>query len=141
MIVEEDKKGGLTCQVTSSTHEKKSRTNVIVKNGKYYLKHNTLTDDVPICIVFKAMGVTSDQEIVQMIGTEDRIMTSFAASLEEISEYLAAMAVNESGFCVLTYFKLQDFKYERFYIMMLWCQYRCVHDHISAYAQKQHNYI
>ncbi|XP_068232795.1 DNA-directed RNA polymerase III subunit RPC2 [Palaemon carinicauda] len=83
MIVEEDKKGGLTCQVTSSTHEKKSRTNVIIKNGKYYLKHNTLTDDVPICIVFKAMGVTSDQEIVQMIGTEDRIMTSFAASLEE----------------------------------------------------------
>ncbi|XP_064100061.1 DNA-directed RNA polymerase III subunit RPC2-like [Macrobrachium nipponense] len=83
MIVEEDKKGGLTCQVTSSTHEKKSRTNVIIKNGKYYLKHNTLTDDVPVCIVFKAMGVTSDQEIVQMIGTEDRIMTTFAASLEE----------------------------------------------------------
>ncbi|XP_076040363.1 RNA polymerase III subunit RpIII128 isoform X1 [Oratosquilla oratoria] len=83
MIVEEDKKGGLTCQVTSSTHEKKSRTNVTMKSCKYYLKHNTLTDDAPIGIVFKAMGVASDQEIVQMIGTEDRIMTSFAASLEE----------------------------------------------------------
>ena len=44
MIVEEDRKGGIQCQVTSSTHEKKSRTNLIVKNGKYYLKHNTLQD-------------------------------------------------------------------------------------------------
>jgi hypothetical protein len=48
MIVEEDRKGGIQCQVTSSTHEKKSRTNVIVKNGKYYLKHNTLQD---VCIL------------------------------------------------------------------------------------------
>ena len=39
--------------------------------------------DIPIAIVFKAMGVVSDQEIVQMVGTEDRIMTAFAASLEE----------------------------------------------------------
>ncbi|KAK8389706.1 hypothetical protein O3P69_009002 [Scylla paramamosain] len=83
MIVEEDKKGGLTCQVTSSTHEKKSRTNVTLKSGKYYVKHNTLTDDIPVGIVLKAMGVASDQEIVQMIGTEDHIMTNFAASLEE----------------------------------------------------------
>ena len=29
------------------------------------------------------MGVTSDQEIVQMVGTDDNIMTSFSASLEE----------------------------------------------------------
>jgi DNA-directed RNA polymerase III subunit RPC2 len=29
------------------------------------------------------MGIISDQEIVQMIGTDDRTMTSFAPSLEE----------------------------------------------------------
>jgi len=29
----------------------------------------------------KAMGVVSDQEIVQMVGTEDKIMTKFSASL------------------------------------------------------------
>ena len=39
--------------------------------------------DIPIGVIFKAMGVTSDQEIVQMVGTEDVIMTAFAASLEE----------------------------------------------------------
>ncbi|KAJ4436785.1 DNA-directed RNA polymerase III subunit RPC2 [Periplaneta americana] len=83
IIVEEDRKGGVQCQVTSSTHEKKSRTNLIVKNGKYYLKHNTLQDDIPVAIIFKAMGVVSDQEIVQMIGTEENIMQRFAPSLEE----------------------------------------------------------
>ncbi|XP_066991105.1 DNA-directed RNA polymerase III subunit RPC2 isoform X2 [Anabrus simplex] len=83
MIVEEDRKGGIQCQVTSSTHEKKSRTNLVTKAGKYYLKHNTLQDDVPIVIVFKAMGITSEQEIVQMVGTEPLIMQKFAPSLEE----------------------------------------------------------
>lgn len=43
MIVEEFK-GYIQCQVTSSTHEKKSRTNMIAKRGKYYLRHNALTD-------------------------------------------------------------------------------------------------
>ncbi|KAJ8870686.1 hypothetical protein PR048_029710 [Dryococelus australis] len=83
MIVEEDRKGGIQCQVTSSTHEKKSRTNLIVKNSKYYLKHNTFQDDVPVVIVFKAMGVVSDQEVVQMVGTEDKVLQRFAPSLEE----------------------------------------------------------
>ncbi|KAG0723534.1 DNA-directed RNA polymerase III subunit RPC2 [Chionoecetes opilio] len=100
MIVEEDKKGGLTCQVMSSTHEKKSRTNVTLKNGKYYVKHNTLTDDIPVGVVLKAMGVASDQEIVQMIGTEDRVMTSFAASLEECARlniYTQSQALKHIG--------------------------------------------
>ena len=83
MIVEVDKSGQVTCQVTSSTHGTKTRTNVIVKHGRFYLKHNTMEKDIPIAIVFKAMGVTSDQEIVQMVGTDDNIMTSFSASLEE----------------------------------------------------------
>lgn len=83
MIVEEDRKGGITCQVTSSTHERKSRTNITVKKGNYYLKHNSFSDDIPIAIVFKAMGIESDQEIVQMIGTDEHVLSSFASSLEE----------------------------------------------------------
>lgn len=44
MIVEEDRKGGVTCQVTSSTHGTKTRTNVSVNKGKYYLKQNNFQD-------------------------------------------------------------------------------------------------
>lgn len=83
MIVEDDRNGGIQCQVTSSTHDKKSRTNIIMKKGKYYLKHNTLQDDIPIIIAFKAMGFQSDQLIIQMVGTEPEIVSRLVASIEE----------------------------------------------------------
>ena len=78
-----DRKGNIGCSVTSSTHERKSRTNLIVKSGRFYLKHNSFTDDIPIVSVFKAMGVLSDQEIVQTVGSEEHILSTFAPSLEE----------------------------------------------------------
>nr|XP_037274616.1 DNA-directed RNA polymerase III subunit RPC2-like [Rhipicephalus microplus] len=83
MIVEEDRKSGIMCQVTSSTHERKSRTVVGVKHGRYVLKHNCYTEDIPIIIVFKAMGLECDQLIVQMIGTSDVVQSAIAPSLEE----------------------------------------------------------
>ncbi|CAH1800113.1 unnamed protein product [Owenia fusiformis] len=83
MIVEADRKGVVGCSVTSSTHEKKSKTNLVQKHGKFYLKHNTFTEDVPIAIVFKAMGIECDQEIVQMIGSEENVLTAVAPMLEE----------------------------------------------------------
>ena len=48
IIVEVDNKENVTAQVTSSTHEKKSRTVVISKSGKISMKHNTFTEDIPI---------------------------------------------------------------------------------------------
>ncbi|XP_056425888.1 DNA-directed RNA polymerase III subunit RPC2 [Hyla sarda] len=83
IIVEADRKGAVGASVTSSTHEKKSRTNLVMKQGRFYLKHNTLSEDIPIAIIFKAMAVESDQEIVQMIGTEEHVMAAFGPSLEE----------------------------------------------------------
>lgn len=41
--------------------------------------------DIPICAIFKAMGIESDQEIVQMIGVEEEVLTYFAATIEECS--------------------------------------------------------
>lgn len=48
-----------------------------------YLKHNSLGDDIPIVIVLKAMGLESDQEIVQLVGMEPELSDLFAGSLEE----------------------------------------------------------
>lgn len=75
MIVEEDRKGGIQCQVTSSTHEKKSRTNVIVKNGKYYLKHNTLQD---VCILI----VGRDQRVLQSLHEHELTHVEYFPSLK-----------------------------------------------------------
>ncbi|CAN0533122.1 unnamed protein product, partial [Ectocarpus sp. 8 AP-2014] len=54
-----------------------------MKNGKVYMKHNSLGDDVPIVVILRAMGATSDQEIVQLVGSEPEIMNAFMASLED----------------------------------------------------------
>lgn len=43
----------------SSTHEKKSRTSMAVKQGRFYLRHNTLSEDIPIAIIFKVSAVLS----------------------------------------------------------------------------------
>ena len=84
VIIELDSKGNVSAAITSSTHERKSRCSIYIKNSKCYLKHNTLGDDVPIVIVLRAMGLVSDQEIAQLVGTEPEIADAFADSLEEV---------------------------------------------------------
>ena len=83
IIIEHDGKGSICASVTSSTHERKSRTTVVIKANRFYLRHNTLSDDIPIVIVLKAMGVESDQEIVQLVGTEAQFAGSLVASLDD----------------------------------------------------------
>lgn len=39
--------------------------------------------DMPIVIIFKAMGMQSEQEILQMIGSEDIISSAMIPSFEE----------------------------------------------------------
>jgi DNA-directed RNA polymerase III subunit RPC2 len=70
ILIEKDKAGIITASVTSSTHERKSQTNIKVKNRRLYLLHNTLTEPVPLVIILKAMGIESDQEVVQLIGSK-----------------------------------------------------------------------
>lgn len=41
------------------------------------------TQDVNVVVIFKALGIESDQEIVQMVGTEEDILNAFSPSLEE----------------------------------------------------------
>ncbi|XP_037943603.1 DNA-directed RNA polymerase III subunit RPC2-like [Teleopsis dalmanni] len=82
-MITEEFNGVVQCQVTSSTHEKKSRTVVLSKHNKYYLKHNSMVDDIPIVVIFKAMGITSDQEIMSLIGMGVETQNRFAPSLFE----------------------------------------------------------
>ena len=86
VIIELNPKGDVCASITSSTHERKSRTNIFIKNGKIYMKHNSLSDDIPIVVVLRGMGMQSDQEIVTLVGTESDILDNLAGSLEEASE-------------------------------------------------------
>ena len=84
VIIEEDSKTGcVSASITSSTRERKSKAYIFIKNGRLFLKHNTLAEDVPICVAMKAMGVESDMEFVQSVGSEPEVIDALALSLEE----------------------------------------------------------
>jgi hypothetical protein len=53
-------------------------------SGRIYLKHNTFgSDDLPLMVVLKAMGVGSDQEAVQLVGSDALVQDAMGASVEE----------------------------------------------------------
>lgn len=85
IILEHDaKKQSVTASVTSSTHERKSKSYVLTKHGRIYLKHNSIKEDIPIAIVFKALGIQADREILQLVaGNEENLRETFSINLEE----------------------------------------------------------
>ncbi|KAJ3402281.1 DNA-directed RNA polymerase [Chytriomyces confervae] len=85
IIVETDRMGMIGASVTSSTHEKKSKTNVVyAKGGKTILRHNSLSVDVPVVVIMKAMGIESDLEIAELIcGSDDQLLALLSPTLED----------------------------------------------------------
>jgi len=87
IIVENDANGVPSASVTSSTHTRKSRTQLIMKKNAYYVKHNTFTEPIPLGIMMKAFGIQSDQEIVQMVGSEGIFVNALSVTLQDCSEH------------------------------------------------------
>lgn len=81
VIIELDSKENISAAITSSTHERKSRCNIFFKNNRVYVKSNII--EMPIVVILKAMGIESDQEIVQLVGMEPEVVDLFSGSLEE----------------------------------------------------------
>ncbi|OWP03891.1 DNA-directed rna polymerase III subunit [Marssonina coronariae] len=88
VIVETDvKKGIVSASVTSSTHERKSKSYVMLKKERIYLQHNILTEPVPIVIALKALGIQSDHEMLLLVaGTDSIYQDDFAVNFEECSK-------------------------------------------------------
>ncbi|KAL2436963.1 DNA-directed RNA polymerase III subunit RPC2 [Exophiala dermatitidis] len=85
IIVEADpKKELITASVTSSTHARKSKSYIVLKKDMLYMRHNILNEDVPICVLLKAMGVTSDMDMMAIVaGTDSTLQDDFAINFEE----------------------------------------------------------
>lgn len=85
IIVETDnKKELIVASVTSSTHARKSKSYVVLKKDLLYAKHNILQEDVPICVLLRAMGVTSDMDMMAIVaGTDITLQDDFAVNFEE----------------------------------------------------------
>jgi DNA-directed RNA polymerase III subunit RPC2 len=86
IIVDLDSHGQVHASVTSSTHERKSKTNVVVKQGKLMLRHNAFQEDVNVVTAMRAMGVQSDQEILQLVGGGETFATRLMPTLQACAE-------------------------------------------------------
>lgn len=83
ILIDRETSGTPMASVTSSTHDRKSKTNVVTRKDCLYLKHNTFADEIPAVIALRAMGVESDQEAVQLIGPEASVESMLAPSVRE----------------------------------------------------------
>lgn len=83
ILVDYDRKGLVCASVTSSTHERKSKTYVGLRAGRLYLRHNSLADEVPLVIALKALGLETDRAAMELVGAEPALQQLFAASIEE----------------------------------------------------------
>ena len=61
VLIAADRNGVLNAECLSSTIARKSKFWVVQKRERYYLRHNRLNDDVPLMIIFKALGIELDQ--------------------------------------------------------------------------------
>ncbi|KAK1772415.1 DNA-directed RNA polymerase III subunit RPC2 [Phialemonium atrogriseum] len=88
VIVEADKKNNeVTASVTSSTHERKSKTYVTLKKDRITLQHNVLVEGIPIVIVLKAFGGLSDYEIIELVaGRDGRYQDDFIVNFDEAAK-------------------------------------------------------
>lgn len=88
VIVETDEKNhGVSASVTSSTHERKSKTYVTLKKDRIVLNHNVLIEAIPIVIALKALGGLSDHEIIQLVcGRDGRYQDDFIVNFDEATK-------------------------------------------------------
>lgn len=100
-IILEDGQKGVYVSVTSSSIEHKSKTSVIIKNDCFYIQSTAFGEEVPALIFIKAMGITSDNEIAEIIGKDlyayilpsfDDIISKKIVTEEQAQLYLSKFA-------------------------------------------------
>ncbi|KAJ1404399.1 RNA polymerase Rpb2, domain 7 [Sesbania bispinosa] len=77
---------GITASVTSSTEKIKTKTVIVMENEKMWLQLNQFPKKVPLMVVMKAMGMESDQEVIQMVGRDPRYSLLLLPSIEECTK-------------------------------------------------------
>uniref|UniRef100_A0A7E4ZYZ0 DNA-directed RNA polymerase subunit beta n=1 Tax=Panagrellus redivivus TaxID=6233 RepID=A0A7E4ZYZ0_PANRE len=83
IMINRNSKKELVCEVMSSTSQRKSKTYVCNKKGKYYVQHNQLGEDIPVIVLFKALGMESDADVISLIGSQEYFIGAIGASVIE----------------------------------------------------------
>ena len=92
VLVSRDAHDQPTAAVTSSTHERKSKTHVVIRGGRLYVKHNAFSEDLNAILVLRALGVESDLEAITSVGPEPAVAARLASTAAEAAATLSAHA-------------------------------------------------
>ncbi|KAI8870494.1 DNA-directed RNA polymerase III 130 kDa polypeptide [Ramicandelaber brevisporus] len=100
IVAVDSTKDEVTAKVSSVTHERKSNTEVLFGKPKptkrLFLKHNSFTELIPLVIALKAMGMTIDKEIAQMIAGDDKQLIEILAPSIEEAQQLKVFTQNQA---------------------------------------------
>lgn len=83
VIIEATDNGQIQAHVQSKTHYSISKCCVTFKKGRIVMTHRSFTEDIPIVILLKALGLVSDQSIAQHIGTSMEFQKVLFACFQE----------------------------------------------------------
>lgn len=88
ITVDKDAKGGISASCQSSGNSRRSRTTVAMRHGKLYMMHNTLENEgVNLAVVFRALGVETDMEIMQFVGVEAQFVDAMSQTMDDCAQY------------------------------------------------------
>ena len=69
--------------VISYTIDTKTMMEMLLKNGKIYVKLGSFTELIPVFVFFKAFGMDSDQEVFQSVHCTSEMEEYLVLSLED----------------------------------------------------------
>ncbi|XP_055332773.1 LOW QUALITY PROTEIN: DNA-directed RNA polymerase III subunit RPC2-like [Paramacrobiotus metropolitanus] len=83
IVCEFNPKKELTCFVISFSQDHKTRTTVVKKKGCYYVRFNMFREDIPVLMIFAAMGIHYLDMALGWIGREHFVLEKFTLSVDE----------------------------------------------------------
>lgn len=83
VIIEGDGDNCFQAHVQSKTHYSISKCTVLFRKGRIVMAHRSFTEEIPIIIILKALGLENDQYIAQSVGSSDAVQKILFACFQE----------------------------------------------------------
>ena len=88
IMVVKDSRGSITASITSSTEESKTRIDLFFQDNILVVRHSTLSEPIPFIVLMKALGIESDQYILELVGTDKpKFLDALAFSFHKSAKY------------------------------------------------------
>ncbi|KRZ05310.1 DNA-directed RNA polymerase III subunit RPC2 [Trichinella zimbabwensis] len=84
MLVAMDKADEISCGVLTMTHVSRGKTYVVYKKDIFFMRNNRLVEDISMAIVFRAMGILSEREMLHLVSGEQDSCLIFLNTLQDL---------------------------------------------------------